>query len=105
MGGGLLRADGRLIRLGQSFVGDYGDGLFAFEIQELSPTRFKEERIGELRFQGVKGPHTLNVRDGHVTFDWYKDKFAVMAAARRLMAKRRAKAHPAAIASARISAP
>jgi hypothetical protein len=52
----------------------------------------------------VKGPHTLNIRDGQITFDWYKDKFTVMAAARRLMAKRRARAHPAAVASARISA-
>jgi hypothetical protein len=87
MGGSLLRADGRLVRLGQDFRFGYGDGLIAFEIERLAPTEYRERALGELRFTGRKGPHTLNARDGEIMFDWYRERFAPLAGVRRLTAR------------------
>ena len=84
MAGELLEADGALFRFGQSFTGAYGDGIFAFRVTELDELSYKEELLGEIRFEGVKGPHTLNFRDGTALFDWYRDRFSPLAWLRRL---------------------
>jgi hypothetical protein len=95
MAGGLCRLDGRLVRFGQSFLGDYGDGIFVFQVEELSPEQFEETCIGFLSFDRCKGPHTLNVRGPEILFDWYRDCFSPLAASRRLLAHRRARARRA----------
>jgi hypothetical protein len=92
MGGAFLHTGGRLVRLGQSFLGDYGDGLFAYEVEELSPTSYRERLLGTVKFHRVKGPHTMNVRDGEIVFDWYRQRFSLFAAPRRLRAKLRERA-------------
>lgn len=86
MAGGLLRSGDTLIRFGQDFCSGYGDGIFAFRIDELSPTAYREHPIGEVRFADRKGPHTLNVGNGQVVFDWYQDAFAPLAGVRRVLA-------------------
>lgn len=87
MGGSLLRSGERLVRLGQDFRFGYGDGLIAFEIERLSPTEYRERAIGELRFSDRRGPHTLNVRDGEILFDWYRERLAPLAGIRRIAAR------------------
>jgi hypothetical protein len=89
MAGGFIRSEGRLIRLGQDFGAGYGDGIHLFEVDELSPTAFHERLIGEIRFADRKGPHTLNLGDDLVAFDWYMDRFAPLAGVRRLLARAR----------------
>jgi hypothetical protein len=91
MGGNLLRVDGRLVRLGQNFEAGYGDGVFAFEIEELSAERYRERALGLVRFSHCRGPHTLNVAGGRVLFDWYEERFAPMAGFRRLLGWLRAR--------------
>jgi hypothetical protein len=84
MAGAVADIDGRLIRFGQSFVGDYGEGVFAFEIERMTAEDYCERRIGEIRFGDRQGPHTINFDDGRVVFDWYHKRFSALAGARRL---------------------
>ena len=84
MAGGLLRLDGRLIRFGQSFERFYGDGIVVFEIEALSPATYRERMIGEIRFRDRIGPHTFNVKDGELVFDWYRHRFDPLVGLRRL---------------------
>lgn len=87
MAGALVRDGTRLLRFGQSFLGDYGDGIFAFEVNELGPGRYRETPIGEIKFADRKGPHTLNHGGGRIVFDWYRERFSPLAGARRLLAR------------------
>ena len=87
MAGALLRLDGRLIRLGQSFERLYGDGIVAFEVEAMTPETYRERRIGEIRFGDRTGPHTLNIRDGELVFDWYRHELDPLVGARRLLGR------------------
>jgi hypothetical protein len=87
MGGCIVEQDGRLYRIGQDFRSDYGDGLAVFEIETLTGEDYREREVGALRFSGVKGPHTLNLKDGQLLFDWYRDRFSPLAGVRRLAAR------------------
>ncbi len=75
---------GRPMRLGQDDSGGYGDGLLVFAIDALDPETYRERPAGSLRFQGVKGPHTLNFRQGTALFDWYCEALTPFAGLRRL---------------------
>ena len=91
MGGDIVRDGSRLVRLGQDFTRDYGDGLIAFEVDKLGPDSYREREIGTLRFSDRRGPHTVNFSsDGsRIVFDWYKDRFSPMAGVRRAIARLR----------------
>ena len=84
MAGGLVRNQQGLFRLGQNGLGSYGDGIFVFQIQDLTPLNYRETLVDELRFDGVRGPHTINWKDGEVLFDWYEDILTPFAWLRRL---------------------
>lgn len=87
MAGNLVRVGPRLIRFGQDFRGAYGDGILAFEVQDLSIDNYREELVGNVRFGDRRGPHTLNIRRDAMAFDWYEDRLSLMAGVRRLMAQ------------------
>jgi hypothetical protein len=89
MAGALLRLDGRLIRFGQSFERFYGDGIVAFEVEAMTPDSYRERRIGAIRFRDRIGPHTLNMRDGELVFDWYRHQLDPLVAVRRLLGRLR----------------
>jgi hypothetical protein len=89
MAGALVQMGPRLLRLGQSFVSGYGDGIFAFEIKALSHELYHEQLVGEIRFKDRKGPHTLNFAQEEIVFDWYCNRVAPLAAVRRLSARLR----------------
>ena len=91
MAGQLLDTGETLIRLGQDFSRDYGDGVIAFAVDKLDPRLYEEREIGALRFDDRKGPHTFNVSpDGsRIVFDWYHDVFSPFAGLRRLVGKMR----------------
>jgi hypothetical protein len=91
MAGNLLRDGDRLIRFGQNLEGGYGDGILAFEVEELSPERYCEKPLGVIRFTDRHGPHTLNFDGGRIVFDWYVERFAPLAGVRRLLARLRAR--------------
>lgn len=87
MGGGLFRQGARLFRFGQNFGKAYGDGLLVFEIDTLSAGAFGETLAGTIKFDGVRGPHTLNLREGQAVFDWYEDRVSPLAGVRRLLGR------------------
>jgi hypothetical protein len=87
MAGAILPAGGALLRFGQDGRRGYGDGIVLFRIDRLSADDYRETRLGELRFDEVHGPHTLNFRAGSVVFDWYRDRFSPLAGIRRLQSR------------------
>jgi len=84
MAGAIVRAGGSLLRFGQDFRGEYGDGLIVFRIAELNVSAYRETQVRALRLEGVKGPHTMNFQGGSAAFDWYRDRFSLLAGVRRL---------------------
>ena len=73
-----------LYRFGQDFTRDYGDGLLCFQVQALDAGTYEESLVGQIRFDHVKGPHTLDWKDGQLLFDWYEERFSLFAGLRRL---------------------
>jgi hypothetical protein len=72
------------VRLGQDDSGGYGDGLMVFAIEEICADRYHETLMRTIRFEDIRGPHTLNFHDGRAVFDWYRDRFSLLAGVRRL---------------------
>lgn len=83
MGGAIVEIGSSLIRIGQDFRGQYGDGLIFFRIDVLNRKEYRETEWGEFRLAGRSGPHTLNFRDGRIAFDWYRPRFSPFAGLRR----------------------
>jgi len=84
MGGAVLQAGTSRMRIGQDFRGQYGDGLIVFRIDRLSREEYRETMLAEFKLEGRSGPHTLNFKDGSVTFDWYRPRLSLLAGVRRL---------------------
>ena len=81
-------ADGTdLFRLGQDRLGGKGGGLFVFRIDQLSPTEYSEQQVGEIRFSGSGGPHILNFADGRAIFDWCRERTSPLAGIRRVIGR------------------
>ena len=60
MGGSLIEREGAVYRVGQDNRGLYGDGIVIFVVSDLSPHCYSECEVGDIRFDGKHGPHTLN---------------------------------------------
>lgn len=91
MGGSLYSIDGQLYRVGQDLRGSYGDGITLFRITHIDRLRYCEVAERQLRFDHVRGPHTLNLDQNLVAFDYYTDGFNPFAGLRRLREKRAAR--------------
>lgn len=83
MAGSLVERQ-NLYRFGQDSSRGYGDGVLLFRVDELTPTRYAETLVDELRFSGVHGPHTVNFASGTVLFDFYDHRMAPLAWLRRI---------------------
>jgi hypothetical protein len=84
MGGRIILINGRLYRFGQDNSYGYGDGLSVCEIIKLSTTDYEEQVVGSLRFKDASGPHTIDLYKDESVFDFYIDKFSLMAWYRRI---------------------
>lgn len=84
MAGAIASRDGQFYRFGQNFSGAYGDGIVVFQIEALSSASYREAPIADLRFEHVRGPHTLNFHGDRAYFDFYNERFTPMAGVRRL---------------------
>jgi hypothetical protein len=84
MAGSLIETDNGLVRIGQDARGQYGDGILFFRVDRLNSTDYSEALCSELRFADRKGPHTLNFSGNEAVFDWYADRFSMLAGWRRL---------------------
>ena len=87
MGGAIRAIDGELIRFGQNNCFGYGSSLQAMRIRKLSPDAYEEEDVGEIAIGGVRGPHTLNFGPGGCLFDFYRERFSLLAGYRRFRAR------------------
>lgn len=84
MAGPVLRTAAGLFRPGQDFRSGYGDGILSFRIETLTPDAYRESEAGEAAFTHVRGPHTIDVRDGVAAFDFYTERRSALAGVRRL---------------------
>jgi hypothetical protein len=91
MAGHLVFIGGKLVRIGQDLRRGYGDGISFFHVKRLDREGYEEERTGQFRFSDVRGPHTLNLGRGTMTFDYYRDEFFPMAGFRRLWDRKAAR--------------
>jgi hypothetical protein len=87
MGGAIIKAEDRLIRLGQDGSRRYGGSLVAFEIKTLTPDAYEERPMSRIAFADRYGPHTLNLRGREIVFDWYRERFSPFGGIRRLKAR------------------
>jgi hypothetical protein len=85
MAGAIFCQGNSMWRFGQDWTRDYGNGVLLFEIEKLSPTEYSEIERGQLRFDEVFGPHTVNFRGSTVLFDFYRNTISPAAGLRRLM--------------------
>ncbi len=92
MGGMLTKTSSGLLRFGQDFEKSYGDALIVFKINTLTENDYSESEVSRLVFDGLRGPHTLNLQDNEAVFDWYVEKFSPLAGARRVIAALQARA-------------
>jgi methionyl-tRNA formyltransferase len=86
MAGSLLALEDGLFRPGQDLRRGYGHGVLLFRIREITPTGYFEEEVGSIAFEAIKGPHTINYRDGRLLFDFYRERLTAAAGLRRLKA-------------------
>ena len=84
MAGSVIDTPEGTFRFGQDLRNRYGDGIIAHRIEELSPSAYREAVVGEYRFSDRRGPHTLQLQDRLLAFDWYRERFHPLAGFRRL---------------------
>jgi hypothetical protein len=58
--------------------------VVVFRIEQLSADGYGETRLGELRFDQLRGPHTVNFQRRRVVFDCYSNRISLLAGVRRL---------------------
>jgi hypothetical protein len=85
MAGEITASSAGLFRPGQDFRSGYGDGVLSFRIEILTPLDYREVEVGEAAFAHVRGPHTINLRDGVALFDFYTERRSLLAGVRRLL--------------------
>jgi hypothetical protein len=74
MGGNIFVEKDRIIRFGQNYTTKYGNGIIIHEIEELSPTDYKEKEIDFIKFKNRYGPHTINFDSNLTIYDFYDEK-------------------------------
>ena len=85
MAGEIAEWNGELYRIGQLWRRSYGDGVASFRIIALSPTEYAEEDAGQVQFDHVRGPHTVNRRGDLLLFDYYTERVSPLAGLRRIL--------------------
>lgn len=85
MGGRILRLNGKIYRFGQNNSYGYGDGVSICEVTSLSTSNYDEKIIGNLKVKRASGPHTIDFFNKISVFDFYLDKFSLVAWYRRLL--------------------
>jgi len=87
MAGQIHKQDGKIFRFAQDCSVIYGGKVSTQEIEDLTPTSYKEKRVGSLEVSVGKGPHTILFNNGKMYFDYFTEKFTPLAGVRRLLAK------------------
>ena len=87
-GGRIFVFGKKLYRFGQDFSGAYGNGLILFEINSLTKNNFSETAISSFKFKdSLKGPHNIDFSSDIITWDYYHEKFNLLAGINRIISK------------------
>jgi hypothetical protein len=76
-----------IFRFGQDYSSSYGDGIFVFEVLKITESEYVEKRVGELRFSGVNGPHSVFVYPDRLLIDYYENRLNFFAGVKRICKK------------------
>jgi hypothetical protein len=85
MAGPLHFVNDKVYRFGQDCSVGYGRGVVVFEILKLSSDCYREERVNYLSVKDQLGPHSLLFHKKCYFFDFYVEKFSLLAGWQRLM--------------------
>lgn len=84
MGGPIVRARGRMYRIGQNGSVGYGQGTTINRIERLTPDTYREVSVSPFAIKGAFGPHTVLPNENGYWLDYYTEKTTPMAGVRRL---------------------
>lgn len=84
MGGQILLLNNKIYRFGQNNSESYGNGLVVSEIKKISPNKYEEKIVSQITVNKFKGPHTINIFKNRLIFDFYYDKFNILAGFKRI---------------------
>lgn len=88
MGGRIFYFDKIWYRLGQDCSSDYGNGLILYKIKKLSINYYIEEEIDYFKYDmPLKGPHNIDIYKNIIVWDYYEERFNLLAGFKRLYAK------------------
>ena len=87
-GGRIFVFNKKIYRFGQDFSGAYGNGLILFEINSLTKNNYSETAISSFKFKdSFKGPHNIDFSSDIITWDYYHEKFNLLAGINRIISK------------------
>jgi hypothetical protein len=88
MAGELVISHGKLYRMGQDNTKGYGEALYLCSVDILNPAQYAEHKVQRITCsEAYLGPHTLNIKNNEILFDFYENKFSWLAGVRRFWAK------------------
>ena len=87
MAGNIIKYKNQLYRISQDNTNDYGNGIIINLIKVLDPNTYEEEILKRIYVKNFYGPHTLNIFDKNITFDFYYHKFNLLAGVNRIRQK------------------
>ena len=88
MGGRIFYFDKKWYRFGQDCSSDYGNGLILYKIKKISINNYIEEEIDYFKYDmPLKGPHNIDIYKNIIVWDYYEERFNLLAGFKRLYAK------------------
>lgn len=87
MAGNFVKHKNLIYRIGQNNSKEYGNGISINLVKLLSPKNYEEQFVKKISINKFKGPHTINIFNENIIFDFYYDKFNVFAGLNRVRDK------------------
>lgn len=87
MGGRIQMIKGDLYRFGQNNSYGYGEKISVMKIKQLSKNFYTEERVSSININSVLGPHTIDIKNNDILFDFYSEDFNILAGYRRIIGR------------------
>jgi hypothetical protein len=87
MGGRIQMIKGDLYRFGQNNSYGYGEKISVMKIKQLGKNFYSEERVSSINIDSVLGPHTIDIKNNDILFDFYSEDFNILAGYRRIIGR------------------
>jgi len=85
MAGRIQMIKGQLYRFGQNNSYKYGEKISVMKIRQLNKNFYSEERVSSIKVNSVFGPHTIDIKNNDILFDFYSEDFNILAGYRRII--------------------